>query len=53
VTEDQSFEYLIAGAWNEGVVYNTPELFKEYVRRTAIEYNNPVQVRFGTMEVKE
>src|SRR3990172_7058568 len=53
LTEDRSFEYLIAGAWSEGAVYNTPDLFKEYVRKTAIEYNNPVQIQFGLMEEKE
>jgi hypothetical protein len=52
VTPDRTFEYMIAGAWNEGVVYNTPELFKAYVRTTAIEYNNPVQVTFGALETK-
>jgi hypothetical protein len=52
VTEGRSFEYLIAGAWSEGVVYNTPESFKQYVRKTALEYNNPVAVRFGELEQK-
>ena len=28
VTKNLSFEYLIAGAWNEGVVYNTPDRFQ-------------------------
>ena len=53
VTKDLSYEYLIAGAWSEGMVYNTPELFKNYVRKTAIEYNNPVQVEFGNVELKK
>jgi hypothetical protein len=53
VTEDRTFEYLIAGAWSEGVVYHTAELFKAYIRQTAIEYNNPVQVRFGDLELKQ
>jgi hypothetical protein len=52
VTEDRSFEYMIAGAWSEGAVYNTPELFKQYVRKTALEYNNPVGVKFGELEQK-
>jgi hypothetical protein len=52
VTKDRSFEYMIAGAWSEGVVYNTPALFKEYVRKTALEYNNPVVVKFGQVEKK-
>ncbi len=52
VTKDRSFEYLIAGAWSEGVVYNTPELFTEYVRKTALEYNHPPSVKFGEMKNK-
>jgi hypothetical protein len=52
VNADRSFEYMIAGAWSEGVVYNTPELFKDYVKATALEYNNPVKVSFGTKESK-
>ena len=52
VTKDLTYEYLIAGAWSEGVVYNTPEAFHAYVRKTAREYNNPVQVRCSELEVK-
>ncbi len=52
VTRDMTFEYLIAGAWNEGAVHNTPEAFHSYVRKTAREYNNPVQIRYGVLEVK-
>ncbi len=52
VNESKSFEYMIAGAWSEGVVYNTPESFKEYVKKTAMEYNNPVKVNFGETEEK-
>ena len=52
VNPDRTFEYLIAGAWNEGAVYNTPESFKQYVHKTAVEYNNPVVVSFGELEYK-
>jgi hypothetical protein len=52
VTEDKRFEYLIAGAWSEGAVYNTPELFTEYVRKTALEYNYPPKLEFGKLEKK-
>lgn len=52
VTSDMRYEYLIAGAWNEGVVYNTPDLFKAYVRKVATEYNSPVTAKFGSMEQK-
>ena len=44
---------MIFAAWSEGAVYNTPELFKEYVIKTAKEYNNPVKVRFEGVENKE
>lgn len=53
ITNDLSFEYLIAGAWGEGIVYNTPDLFIEYMRETAVEYNNPIKVTFGKLEVKK
>lgn len=51
-TADQTYEYLIAGAWSEGVVYNTPESFKAYIKKTAVEYNNPLGVRYGSLEQK-
>ncbi len=41
LTEDLSFEYLIAGAWSEGEVYNTPALFKDYIARVSRAYNHP------------
>jgi hypothetical protein len=52
VTGDYTFEYLIAGAWSEGAVYNTPELFTSYVRTAAREYNTPVKVECGALERK-
>ncbi len=52
VTEDRTYEYLIAGGWSEGAVYNTVESFKAYVMKTAREYNNPVTVTFGALETK-
>ena len=51
-TDDLSYEYMIFAAWSEGAVYNTPELFKEYVIKTEKEYNNPVKVRFEGVEKK-
>ena len=53
LTDDMSYEYMIFAAWSEGAVYNTPELFKNYVIKTAKEYNNPVMVRFEGVEKKE
>lgn len=43
-TADLGFEYLIAGAWSEGEVYNTPDAFKEYVARVAQGFNHPAVV---------
>ena len=53
VTDDLSYEYLIFAAWSEGAVYNTPEKFKEYVIKTAREYENPVEVEFMGVERKK
>jgi len=53
VTGDLSYEYLIAGAWSGGAVYNSPGKFKEYVIKSAKEYNNPVKVRFEGIEYKD
>jgi hypothetical protein len=52
VTKDLTYEYMIFAAWGEGEVYNTPELFKAYVIKTAKEYNNPVQVKVEKVETK-
>jgi len=53
VNGNHTFEYMIAGAWSQGAVYNTPESFKDYMVKTAKEYNNPVQVVFGGIEEKK
>lgn len=50
VTGDGMFEYMIAGAWSEGAVYNTAESFKAYVRKSALEYNSPVRTAYGQIE---
>ena len=52
VTPDLSYEYLIAGAWNEGAVNKTPEEFKKYVLDEAVFYNNPVRITIGGVESK-
>ncbi len=51
VTKDHTYEYLIAGAWSEGAVYNTPASFIAYVRMTAAEYNAPPLVQFDALQV--
>ncbi len=52
VTNNLSYEYLIAGAWNEGVVYNTKESFIDYVKKTSKEYNSPLKINYGSIEIK-
>jgi hypothetical protein len=51
-TPDLKYEYMIAGAWNEGAVNKTPEEFKKYVQDEATLYNNPVKIAIGGMENK-
>ncbi|MCF8380391.1 MAG: DUF4861 domain-containing protein [Bacteroidales bacterium] len=51
-TKDNSFEYLLSSAWSEGAVYYNSELFSEYIRTTAIEYNNPLETQFVHIQEK-
>ena len=44
VTADLSFEYLMAGAWSEGMVNRSPAEFEAYVRRVVEGINHPVAV---------
>ena len=53
VTDELTFEYLVAGAWSEGSVLTSIKDFKEYVIRTAQEYNNPIEIGELTVEKKE
>ncbi len=50
LTENLSYEYLIAGGWSEGEALNTTEDFKAYVVKTAEEYNNPLIIDFKGIE---
>ena len=52
-TDDLTYEYMITAAWSKGPVGNTPELFEEYVKRTALEYNNPVVVEALDLQKKQ
>ena len=45
-----SYEFMIIAGWSDGAVYNKPKTFNEYVRKTALEYNNPVIPRFVKTE---
>ncbi len=53
VTEDLSYEYLIAAGWSEGSVNTTEEEFKDYVLRAQKEYNNPIIIKELKLEKKE
>jgi len=44
--KDRSYEYLIFAAWSEGSVLKNTNEFKDYVIRSAREYNNPITVIF-------
>ncbi|MDP2984694.1 MAG: DUF4861 family protein [Candidatus Latescibacter sp.] len=52
VTPDLRYEYLIAGAWNEGAVNKTPEEFTKYVETETLLYNNPLKLTVGEMGKK-
>jgi hypothetical protein len=51
--KEHCFEYLIFAAWSEGSLLKKPAEFKEYVIKTALEYNNPVLVNFKGIEHKQ
>ena len=51
-TLDNSYEYMIAGAWSEGAVNKNPEEFKQYMITAAQEYNNPPSIKSITLEEK-
>jgi len=53
VNDQLGFEYLFAGAWSEGTVNKTPESFKEYVTKAALEFNNPLLIKEYTVERKK
>jgi len=46
------FEYLLASAWSEGAVYNNKEAFTEYIRKTTLEYNQPILIKFSGFHKK-
>lgn len=50
--EDNTFEYLLSSAWSEGAVYNNEQDFSDYIRRTKLEYDSPVQTRFVQIQDK-
>lgn len=40
--QGNSFEYLLSSAWSEGAVYNNPIDFSDYIKKTELEFNNPL-----------
>jgi hypothetical protein len=53
LTQDLSYEYLIAACWAEAPNHKTAPEFKEYVLTTALEYNNPPIVKSLKLELKK
>jgi hypothetical protein len=49
---NNSFEFLLSSAWSEGAVYNTKEKFTDYIKTTALEYNNPIKVEYVSIQEK-
>ena len=47
-----TYEFMLASAWSEGAVYNNKEDFTEYLRKTHLEYNNPLKVQFAGTDEK-
>ena len=53
LNEALAYEYMLFGAWSEGSVLNTTDSFKEYVIKTAQEYNHPLNIKSLSFERKE
>jgi hypothetical protein len=47
-----TYEFMLASGWSEGAVYNNKEDFTEYIRKTHLEYNNPLKVQFAGSDEK-
>ncbi len=52
VTDDLSYDYLITACWSEGLVANTPDKFKSYIKSLSREYNNPILLESAILETK-
>lgn len=42
--QENTFEYLLSSTWSEGAVYNNRAEFTKYIKKTALEYSNPLQI---------
>ena len=51
-TENLRFEFMAFGGWSEGQVNSSAEDFKDYVLKTAQEYNNPLIIESLTVETR-
>ena len=49
---DNAFEYLLSSAWSEGAVYNNEKDFSDYIRKTKLEYESPVQASIVQIQDK-
>ena len=52
VTEDNTYEYLVAAAWSEGMENTDEQKFRYYVLKEGVEYNNPVVLESLKIERK-
>ena len=50
--QNNSYEFLLASAWSEGAVYNNKNDFTDYIRKSELEFNNPIQVQFAGIQEK-
>jgi hypothetical protein len=50
--KNNSFEFLLSSAWSEGAVFNTREKFTDYIKTTAAEYNNPLNIELVHIQEK-
>ena len=53
VTENFTYEYLIAAGWSEGTINRNEQEFRKYMLDTQKEYNNPVVIRDIKVEYKQ
>jgi len=40
----------LSSAWSEGAVYNKQKDFSDYIRKTKLEYESPVQAGFAGIQ---
>lgn len=45
-SKNNTFEFLLSSAWSEGAIYNNQTDFSDYIKKTTLEFNNPIQTKF-------